>query len=116
MTEQEKDVVANVLFTHDITYNQARQMLEEIEAKLSPKYPLAEAICEVWDDVGDGNHYYRYGRQAPGWDHYRRIVTAEEALEWMDEECKHGGTPGVMEMYHWLRDGIRRLIDNAERG
>ena len=93
-----------------------QRIMDAIEAKLSPKYPPAEAICEVWANVGDGNHYYRYGRQVLGWDHYRRIVTAEEALDAIDEAFKHGGTLGVMEAYDYLRGIVKSLIDNAERG
>jgi len=93
-----------------------QRIMDAIEAKLSPKYPPDGAICEVWANVGDGNHYYRYGRQVLGWDHYRRIVTAEEALDAIDEAFKHGGTLGVMEAYDYLRGIVKSLIDNAERG
>jgi len=95
-----------------------QRIMDAIEAKLSPKYPPAEAICEVWANVGDGNHYYRYGRQVLGWDHYRRIVTAEEALKAL-RAAYFGATypDGDRDNERaWAISVIQRLIDDAERG
>ena len=111
----------------------AEAALERVEAKLSPKYPPDGAICEVWSNVdsdrwpaiSDGEKLVDlFPGSVTGyidsWDfsevHYRRIVTAEEALDAIDEAFKHGGTLGVMEAYDYLRGIVKSLIDNAERG
>ena len=113
-----------------------QRIMDAIEAKLSPKYPppLQEGGIYVVrnDEWPSDEHILRYyigggkfcddnfGKQdwpdAKPYDHYRRIVTAEEALDAIDEAFKHGGTLGVMEAYDYLRGIVKSLIDNAERG
>ncbi len=111
-----------------------KTVIEKAEAKLSPKHPPAGRICETWDDnnlsggaygheihvsAGDGT----FGSWADGraysenikQDHYREIVTAEDAL---DAVC-HVVIDEAGNMYAGQNkciDAIQALIDNAATG
>ena len=107
----------------------------ELEAKLSPKYPPDGAICEVWSNVdsdrwpaiSDGEKLVDlFPGSVTGyidsWDfsevHYRRIVTAEEALKAL-RAAYFGATypDGDRDNERaWAISVIQRLIDDAERG
>jgi len=129
MTEEVRQAVEDAFAERSVGYyarQMARDFVAAIEAKLSPKHPPKGAIFEVWND-GCYHHY----RQATGggefakenddeepvtYDHYREIPTAKDALDAIDEAVKHGGSHGVMDMYYYLRDHIKALIDNAMEG
>ena len=124
MTEEEKRVIRKV--AEEIWEQESAptrmsfidRVINKTEERLLPKHPPKGAIIEtklrwtledrLWR-VTDDFHWEEV-------DHYRRIVTAEEALDAIDEAFKHGGTLGVMEAYDYLRDIVKSLIDNAERG
>ena len=125
MDEKIREAMTEVLKKHNSGFyaNQwAKDIVAEVEAKLSPQYPPKGAICEVWNDnwelsravkvyIEDGLFADRV--DAPKYrgvrvkhDHYRRIVTAEDVVQWMHHE-------GVVLA---RCEEIQRLIDNAERG
>ena len=138
MTEEEKKAIK---WTYEQLLEQAKPTADGfvamVEAKLSPKHPPKGAICEVrrwlsdallskaWVAYSDGQGgFTEYAdgsgnvqRDFPHNEyHYREIPTAKDALGAIDEAVKHGGSHGVMDMYYYLRDHIKDLIDNAMEG
>jgi len=104
-----------------------------VEAKLSPKYPPKGAICEVWDEgeeercvgIADGEGKFSEssnGRSIRiGWDHFRVIPTAEDALRALDEEidddaCIYTHTAAYRDGIRAAMRSIQRIIDNAMEG
>ena len=127
---------------YDIVCDQAKPtsegFLELVEEKLSHKYPPKGAICEVWDDdfdpaigsrpigvsMGDGRFDLGYDKDSgfseSRYDHYRRIVTAENALARL-KGCRGGWTSTVAcedygRGFSRAIDIVTSLIDNAEMG
>ena len=130
MTEQEKEMVKQSIQDHAAPM--AQRILQSLDAKLSPKHPPKGAICEVWHDtdrhgtkligvpLGDGTFSRSVnGEFADRVSHYRRIVTAKEALEELERRrtmCPDVEGPSYEDGWTDAVTLIQHLIDNAERG
>ena len=102
-------------------------MMEGIDRALKdepPKHPPEGAICDVWDDEDDECQYLersngngKFGNC--GWDHFRVIVTAKDALGVLvieQEEHRLEGFSHVLPGIEVARKTIQRLIDDAMEG
>ena len=128
--EAVKKAIREVLDDEPSRQSIADRVINEVEAKLSPKHPKAGRICEVWDDPDPGTHYTRVatgdggfingGRMVDVWDrttfdHYRVIPTAEDVLAAINENVVTiGETSGGV--FAQVTRTIRTLIDTAMEG
>ncbi len=124
MTEEEKQALENeaaATYSGDASREWMRTIIEQVEAKLSPKHSKKGTICEVWD--GD----IRYLRRADGFggwetasgkfDRYREIPIARDAL--LVVQRLHDLEPLRSDRRAAVAgaaNAIMTLIDNAQEG
>jgi len=137
--EDLKRAIRKVLNDEPARMSIADRVLNEFDAKLSPKYPPKGALCEVWMDAfnegerrfamsaGDGSFYNKAcnGGAQYFWDHWRVIPRAEDALAAVNARSKvmyptsapmpttdfdKGRMAGLLDADY----EISKLIDNAE--
>ena len=116
MTDEEKRVVKNEYEKRWVNHPNSDEFIAAVEARLSPKHPPKEAICEVW--TGNSPHQIRIATGTGRWvtemcgdgisgerDHYRVIHTAQDAQEVLENAGFRNAAAHV-----------KHLIDNAETG
>ena len=134
LSEEVRQAVRDTVyaFQHEQLGGDPDTFVRAVEKRLEPKHPPKGAICEVWDDtdrygtkligvsLGDGTFSRSInGEFADIVSHYRRIVTAEDALAAVKatfEEMSRKHEPISIEALEMACEMIQDLIDNAMEG